>query len=45
MGRIINPLLRQVVRCDVLESGTKVFSHDNTMTNLLNRVEAVKGDL
>ena len=37
MGSLINPLLRQVFRFDVLESGTKVFSHDPTMTNLLTR--------
>jgi len=42
MGVIINPLLRQVVRCDILESGTKVFTHDNTMTNLFTRMEAVR---
>ena len=39
MGTVINPLLRQVIRLDILESGTKVFSHDNTMTNLLTRME------
>ena len=38
MGTVINPQMRQVIRCDILESGTKVFSHDNTMTSLLGRM-------
>lgn len=41
MGSIINPLLRQVFHVDILESGTKVLTHDNTMTNLLTRVARV----
>ena len=43
MGKLVDPCLRQVFRMDVLESGTKVFSHDNTMTGLLTRMEAVGG--
>ena len=39
LGRVIDPSLRQVFHMDVLESGTRVFSHDSTMTGLLMRME------
>ena len=41
MGKVVNPSLRQVFRVDVLESGTRVFSHDSTMTGLLNRLSGL----
>lgn len=40
MGTAIHPsLLFGVVRCDITESGIKVFYKDQTMTNLLQRVK------
>jgi len=41
LGRVKDPSLRQVFHMDILESGTRVFSHDSTMSNLLCRVSGL----